>query len=115
MATRAAKSVAAEEIAAIEQLMSDLEARLQRLSGKGQRETAGATKHVNDVVSEALAGIMHRVRENATDASGSLADEATRLGAEAFKKLSDELENRPMVMLGVAAGIGFLAGLINRR
>jgi ElaB/YqjD/DUF883 family membrane-anchored ribosome-binding protein len=76
---------------------------------------ARGTKDVNDFVSEALAGIMHRVRENATDANGSLADEATRLGAEAFKKLSDELENRPMVMLGVAAGIGFLAGLINRR
>ena len=115
MATCAAKSVAAEEIAAIEQLMSDLEARLQRLSGKARRETVGATKDANDFVSEALAGIMHRVRENATDASGSLADEATRLGTEAFKKLSDELENRPMVMLGVAAGIGFLAGLINRR
>jgi ElaB/YqjD/DUF883 family membrane-anchored ribosome-binding protein len=115
MATRAAKSVAADEIAAIEELMSDLEKRLQRLSASARRETAGASGDVSDFVSEALAGIMERVRENASGASHSAADEATRLGADAFKKLTDELEHRPLIMLGIAAGIGFLAGLMNRR
>ena len=33
----------------------------------------------------------------------------------ALKKLTDEVEHRPLVMLAVAAGIGFLAGLANRR
>ncbi len=32
-----------------------------------------------------------------------------------FKKLTDEVEQRPLIMLAVAAGIGFLAGLANRR
>lgn len=115
MATRAAKSVAADEIAAIEELMSDLETRLQRLSAGARRETAGASGDVNDFVSKALSGIMERVRENASGASHSAADEATRLGADAFKKLTDEVEHRPLIMLGIAAGIGFLAGLMNRR
>ena len=93
MATRAAKSVAADEIAAIEELMSDLETRLQRLSAGARRETAGgASGDVSAFVSEALSGIMERVRENASGASHSAADEATRLGADAFKKLTDEVE-----------------------
>src|SRR5258707_1332856 len=86
MSTRAAKSVAAEEIAAIEELMNDLEKRLRRLSGMARREASGASGDVGDFVSEALADIMNRVRESANDVSHSVADEATRFGADAFKK-----------------------------
>jgi len=45
----------------------------------------------------------------------SVADEASRLGGDAIKRLTDEVEARPFIMLAVAAGIGFLAGLANRR
>jgi ElaB/YqjD/DUF883 family membrane-anchored ribosome-binding protein len=115
MTTRAAKSVAAEEIAAIEELMSDLEKRLRRLSGTARREASGASGDVSDFVSDALAGIMKRVRESASDVGQSVADEASRFGVDTFKKLTDEVEHRPLMMLGIAAGIGFLVGLANRR
>lgn len=115
MTARAAKSSASEEIAAIEELMSDLEKRLQRLSASARRETSGASGDVSDFVSEALAGIMERVRDSAAGTSQSVADEAARLGTDVFKKLSNEVEARPLIMLGIAAGIGFLAGLVNRR
>ena len=114
MTTRA-KSAAAEEIAAIEDLMSDLEKRLRRLSGTARRETAGASSDVRDFVGEALDRIMSRVRDSASNMTSSVADEATRVGSDAFKKLTDEVENRPLMMLAIAAGIGFLAGLANRR
>jgi ElaB/YqjD/DUF883 family membrane-anchored ribosome-binding protein len=114
MTTRAAKT-AAEEIAAIEDLMSDLEKRLRRLSGSARREASGASGDVSDFVSDALSGIMKRVRDSATDVGQSVADEASRFGVDAFKKLTDEVEHRPLMMLGIAAGIGFLAGLANRR
>ena len=55
------------------------------------------------------------MRDSASEASKTLADEATRLGSDAFKKLTDEVEHRPLLMLAAAAGIGFLAGLANRR
>jgi ElaB/YqjD/DUF883 family membrane-anchored ribosome-binding protein len=115
MSTRAAKSIAAEEIAAIEELMSDLEKRLRRLSGTARREASGASGDVSDFVSDALSGIMKRVRDSAADVGQSVADEASRFGVDAFKKLTDEVEHRPLMMLGIAAGIGFLAGLANRR
>ena len=115
MTTRAAKAAAAEEIAAIEDLMSDLEKRLRRLSGTARRETSGASNDVRDFVGEALERITNRVRESASDATASVADEATRIGSDAFKTFTDEIEHRPLMMLAVAAGIGFLAGVATRR
>ncbi len=115
MTTRAAKSTAAEEIAAIEDLMSDLEKRLRRLSGTARTETAGASSDVRDFVSDALTRIMDRVRESASDVTHSAAEEASRLGGDALKRLGEEIEQRPFVMLAVAAGVGYLAGLANRR
>ncbi len=115
MTTRAAKSAAAEDIAAIEDLMSDLEKRLRRLSTTARRETSGASGDVRDFVGEALERITNRVRERASDVTAAVADEASQLSGDAFKRLADEVEQRPFVMLAVAAGIGFLAGLANRR
>lgn len=115
MTTRAAKSAAAEEIAAIEDLMSDLEKRLRRLSSSARDETVGASGDVRDFVGDALDRIMRRMRASASDVTSSVADEASRLGSDAVKKLTDEIEQRPLVMLAVAAGIGFLVGLANRR
>lgn len=115
MTTRAAKSAAADEVAAIEELVSDLEKRLRRLSNSARSEAAGASGDVSDFVSEALGGIMSRVRDSAATMSKSVADETTKVGTDAIKKLVDEVEHRPLLMLGIAAGIGFLAGLANRR
>jgi ElaB/YqjD/DUF883 family membrane-anchored ribosome-binding protein len=115
MTSRTAKSAAAEEIAAIEDLMSDLEKRLRRLSGTARKEASGASGDVKDFVSEALERITDRVRESASDVTHSVTDEATRLGTDAFKKLTDEVEHRPILMLAIAAGVGFLVGLANRR
>lgn len=115
MTTRAAKSAAAEEIAAIEELMRDLEKRLRRLSGAARSEASGASEEVGDFVSDALARIKERVRESAAGVSETVANEASRIGTDAFKKLTDEVEHRPLLMLAVAAGIGFLVGLANRR
>jgi ElaB/YqjD/DUF883 family membrane-anchored ribosome-binding protein len=109
------KSATAEEVAAIEDLVGDLEKRLRRLTANTRHEASGASGEISDFVSEALDRIMSRVRERASNVSHSLAEEATKIGTDSFKKLADEVEHRPLLMLAVAAGIGFLAGLANRR
>lgn len=115
MVARTAKAVTAEEIAAIEDLISDLEKRLHRLSSTARRETSGASSDIRDFVSEALGNIMKRVRESAADVGETVADEAARYSGDAIKKLNDEVEQRPLMMLGLAAGIGFLIGSATRR
>ena len=115
MAARTTKPMTADEVAAIEELMGDLEKRLRRLSGTARREASGASDDVGDFVSEALERIMNRVSTSAAGLSQKAANETKRVGADAAAKLADEVESRPLLMLTMAAGIGFLAGLANRR
>jgi ElaB/YqjD/DUF883 family membrane-anchored ribosome-binding protein len=115
MTTRTAKSTNTEEIAAIEDLLSDLEKRLQRLSGATKREVSGASSDVSDFVSEALSGIMDRMRDKTTNVGQAIGDQATRIGSEAIKTVVDEIEQRPLIMLAVAAGVGYLVGVASRR
>lgn len=104
----------ADEITAIQELMSDLEQRLHRLSGATKQEFSGGSAEINDFVSDALAGIMGRVREGAHSVSQSVADKATDLGGGAFKKLTDEMEQHPLTLLAIATGIGFIFGISRR-
>jgi len=114
MTTRTAKSND-EEIAAIEDLLSDLEKRLRRLSNVTKREVSGASGDVGDFVSGALADIMERVRKRAASVGETFGEQAARAGNGAVKKIGDEVEERPLLMLSIAAGLGFLVGLANRR
>jgi ElaB/YqjD/DUF883 family membrane-anchored ribosome-binding protein len=116
MAKRAAKkSAAADEIAAIKDLMRDLEKRVGRLSGSARREVSSTAGDVGDLVNEALARVVGRIGNGASGIGETLADEAAQFGKGALKKLANEAEDHPLVLLAVATGIGFLAGLANRR
>lgn len=115
MSTRSKFSAAtADEIAAIEDLMSDLEKRLQRLNQAAKKEVSGGANDVQDFVREALAGITSRMRESASAVTDKVADEASRLGGDAVKRIAEEVDQRPLLMLAAAAGIGFLLGLSRR-
>lgn len=98
--------------------MDNLEKRLRRLSSlsnSAEEEISDAIGHVGDFVNDALAGIMNRVRESAANVGQSVADEASQLGNKAVKRVVDEIEHRPLMMLAVALGVGFLVGFANRR
>ncbi|HEX3858035.1 MAG TPA: hypothetical protein VHV58_00405 [Pseudolabrys sp.] len=115
MVARAGKKSTAEDIVAIEDLMEDLERRLRRVSGTTRREASGAADDVSDFVEDTLADIKAKVRAKAADAVRSAGDKASNLGEDTLRKLFDGVEERPLIMLGIAAGVGFLAGLATRR
>lgn len=115
MTTRAENSNAADEMAAIEHLVGDLDQRLRRLSSTARGEAVGAAGDVREFVNETLTGIMGRVRDSATTMGRSAAQETSRVGSDAFNRLIDEVEQRPLLMLGLAASIGLLIGLSSRR
>jgi ElaB/YqjD/DUF883 family membrane-anchored ribosome-binding protein len=113
--SRSSDERSSDDIVAIEELMQDLETRLRRLNGKAKSETSGASGDVSDFVSEALAGIAARLRNGAENVTHSITDEAARVGTDAVKKIWDEMEQRPLVTLAIAAGVGYLLGLMGRR
>jgi hypothetical protein len=106
-----------DDIAAIEGLMGDLETRLRRLNTKAQTEDPGASGDIRQFVTEALASIAAGLREGegADGATPSVTGDAARIGGDAIKKIWNELEQRPLVTLAVAVGLGYLVGLIGRR
>jgi ElaB/YqjD/DUF883 family membrane-anchored ribosome-binding protein len=91
--------------------MSDLENRLRRLQGSVKREASGATGDVSAFVTETLNDIAQRVREGGHQVTG----DAVKLGTDTLKKITDEVEQRPLLVLAVAAGVGFVLGMLQNR
>lgn len=103
-----------DEIASIESLISDLETRLRKLNNTVRDEAVGASGDVSDFVSEALAGIMQRVRDSSETFTEDVVERAGRAGTDAFKRIAQEIEHRPLLLLAVAAGLGFALGMARK-
>ena len=56
-----------------------------------------------------------RARVALSDEAVKLGNEAAKLGNDALRRLSREVEHRPLVTLAVAVGVGILVGLISQR
>jgi ElaB/YqjD/DUF883 family membrane-anchored ribosome-binding protein len=105
----------ADDIASIEkeigQLMHDIEARVGRLNALAKRSARGAANDASEFVSDAVAGAADSVRNGASN----MTEEAARLSGDAIRRIEDEVGQRPLLTLAIAAGIGFLAGMAGRR
>lgn len=111
-----------ERVADLERLLHDVEQRLSRLrrtTSRSAREAPGAFDRFSEAAAAALSEVTDRLRNRAGSAghdAAQLGDDALRLGNEALRKLTREVEHRPLVMLAIAAGVGALAvGLFARR
>ena len=108
-------SSTADDIAEIEReiakLMRDLENRVGRLNTLTKRGASHAASEASEFVSETLSETADRLRNGAHEVS----DEAARFGTDALRKIEEEIEQRPLLTLAIAAGIGFLAGMAGRR
>lgn len=105
----------ADDIVSIEreisELMHDIEARVGKLQAMAKRSARDAADNANEFVSETVAGAAESVRNGAHTVS----DEAGRVAGDAIRRIEEEVGNRPLLTLAIAAGIGFLAGMAGRR
>jgi ElaB/YqjD/DUF883 family membrane-anchored ribosome-binding protein len=95
----------------IGKLMQDLETRVSRLNTLTRKGASNAASEAGDYVSETLSDTAERLRNGAN----AVTDEAARLGGDALRRVEDEVGQRPLLTLAIAAGIGFLAGMAGRR
>jgi ElaB/YqjD/DUF883 family membrane-anchored ribosome-binding protein len=118
--------MAANDMIDIERRLEAMERRLDRLGSTATRAASDfssavvqSTDRISDVLVAALAEVMDRFRGGARSVGSEAArfgHEASRLSQGAVRRISNEVEQRPMVVLAVAVGIGFLAAaLIARR
>jgi len=111
---RNGRSTASIDIAAIERLMSELQTRLDRLSGTAARTSSGvadAAGRAEEAISVALSDLADKFGKRARETG----DEAVKLGTTVARRIGAEMEYRPVATLAVAVGIGFLLGVIGRR
>jgi ElaB/YqjD/DUF883 family membrane-anchored ribosome-binding protein len=111
----ARKNSGSTDIAEIEreiaQLMRDLETRVGRLNTLTRRGASNVASEAGEFLSDTMSQTAERLRNGAN----AVTDEATRYGSEALRRIEDEVEQRPLLTLAIAAGIGFLAGMAGRR
>jgi ElaB/YqjD/DUF883 family membrane-anchored ribosome-binding protein len=105
--------------AEIRNLAADLQDRLARLNGISRSGTAHASEGVQDFIAHTLDSIagkaVSKLTSRVQDRASELTDEATRMSNKAIKRVSREIDRRPLLTLAIAAGVGYLAGMAMRR
>ena len=108
-------------VTAIQNHLGAVEKELEKIGRiAGRRGTAAASaagEQIGDTISAILSDMIDRFRDRgqaASDQAARLGNRALGLGAsygaDALARVSSEVEDRPLVTLGVALGIGVLIG-----
>jgi ElaB/YqjD/DUF883 family membrane-anchored ribosome-binding protein len=98
------------KIREIERRLRSLEQQLERVGDR----TSASTAEIAERVGAAIAPVLSRIADRFRSGAHSVGDEAARLGNDALRRLSNEVEHRPLLTLAVAVGVGVLVGLAIR-
>ncbi len=94
----------------IERRLRSLEQQLERVGGLTSASTAEVAERAGAAIAPVLSSIAARFRGG----THSMSDEVAKLGNDALRRLSNEVEHRPLVTLAVAVGVGIIVGLASR-
>ena len=101
--------------AEIRHLASDLQDRLARLNTISRKGAAMPATGVQDFIADTLdsstSSAVSQLTERIQEKVGDFTDEATRMSNKAIKRVSREIDRRPLLTLAIAAGVGYLAGM----
>ncbi|MBV8790884.1 MAG: DUF883 family protein, partial [Pseudolabrys sp.] len=95
----------------IGELMHDIEARIGKLQALAKRSAKDAAENATEFVSDTVNDAADRMRNGAN----AMSEETSRMAGDAIRRIEDEVSQRPLLTLAIAAGIGFLAGMAGRR
>src|SRR3954468_6202185 len=110
-------------IADLERLLHQVEGRLAQLSRSATVSSSAVPRAAADRAGDAIAAALNDIAERFRGRARTVADEASQIGDDALKlgngalrTISREVEQRPLVTLAVAFGVGMIAaGLLARR
>ena len=94
----------------IERRLRSLEQQLERVGDRTSASTAEVVEGAGTAIAPVLSSIADRFRGGAH----SMSHEAAKLGNDALRRISNEVEHRPRVTLAAAVGVGILVGLASR-
>ena len=106
-------------VAVIQKHLGVVEKELEKIGRIAGRRTsdAAASDQIGDAISTILSEMVDRFRKGgqaAGDQAGRLGNQALDLGArygsDVLQRVASEAENRPLITVGIALGIGILIG-----
>jgi ElaB/YqjD/DUF883 family membrane-anchored ribosome-binding protein len=111
----------APSVAAIQKHLGAVEAELEKIGriagGQTSDAAAAASDQIGDAISTILSEMVERFRKGgqaAGDQAGRLGNQALDLGAkygsDALTRVANQAEERPLMTVAVALGIGLLIG-----
>ena len=102
----------------IERRLRFLEEALERGGGRVSASTGDAADRLGEILAAALSSVAERFRGGAhlRGEAARLSGEAAKIGTDTLRRLSHEVEHRPLATIAVAVSVGVLVGLMmNRR
>ena len=117
------KSVFDRNISTLEGRLHALEDQIDKLGRSAGRpasaNVSAAGDHIGDAIAAAVTEIVERFRSGrrlAGDEAMRFGNEAAKFGAkvgnDALERVASEVEQRPLVTLAVAIGVGILIGMV---
>jgi ElaB/YqjD/DUF883 family membrane-anchored ribosome-binding protein len=108
-------------VAAIQKHLGAVEKELEKIGRIAGDRTSAAAATAGDQVGDAISTILNEMverfrqgRQAAGDQAGRLSNQALNLGAkygsDALQRAASEVEERPLVTVAIALGIGILIG-----
>jgi ElaB/YqjD/DUF883 family membrane-anchored ribosome-binding protein len=108
-------------VSVIQQHLGAVEKELEKVGRMAGRRSSAAAVAAVDQLGEAVSTILnemldrfHRGRRMAGDEAARFGNEAVKAGAkfgnDALQRVATEIEERPLITIGIALGIGILIG-----
>jgi ElaB/YqjD/DUF883 family membrane-anchored ribosome-binding protein len=117
-------SVLSQYTRAISSQVGDIEHRLQaiqrgleKLGGRTSSSARDSADGLSEAVASALSNWADRFRQGTNllgDQPAAFGKDAARYGTVALRQVSKQAENRPLIAIAVALGVGILIGLATR-
>jgi ElaB/YqjD/DUF883 family membrane-anchored ribosome-binding protein len=105
------------EVGDIERRLRILQNGYDKLRERSSATARDSTEGLGEAVASALSSWAERFRQGATslgDQSAVLGKDAARYGSAALTQVSKETEQRPLIAIAVALGVGILIGMATR-
>ena len=105
------------EVGDIERRLQAVQRGIEKLATRASSNARDSAEGLSEAVASALSNWADRFRQGANslgDQSAAFGKDAARYGTAALSQISKETEQRPLVAIAVALGIGILIGMATR-
>jgi hypothetical protein len=102
----------------LERRLQSIEQVLKREGGRVSARAATSSDQIGEMVASVLSIIAERILGSAgsmTNQASKFGSDAAALGSDALRRLSKEVAQRPLILLGFAVGVGLLVGFAGHR